>query len=220
MTLGLVAFVLFVGYWYFIFAPAPAAPRVLATKHLDDDVSYLEFDPGRDKPTVLVLHGALGNGRQIRQMTAYGFETGEFRVVYPDSKTGWTSDEIPKLAKFNAQYVFGYGLGGQMAFRLAAATETRAIAIVAATLTNEDLVPTARVMLVYGTKDRFAKSAAQKKTADFFVSHLGQGNVETHAIEGGGHTIPQGKFRFPRVLGPTVKTFDAIAAAREFFTGK
>ena len=46
---------------------------------------------------------------------------------------------------------------------------------------------------------------------------VGQAVVELYTIYGGGHVIPQSKFRFPRLMGETSKSFDAPQQAVSFF---
>lgn len=45
----------------------------------------------------------------------------------------------------------------------------------------------------------------------------GQTLVELYSIHGGGHVIPQPNFRFPRLMGKTSKSFDALQQAVSFF---
>jgi polyhydroxybutyrate depolymerase len=48
-------------------------------------------------------------------------------------------------------------------------------------------------------------------------SHDGAVVAELDALHGGGHTIPQPVFRFPRALGRTSSAFDASEAALDFY---
>lgn len=43
------------------------------------------------------------------------------------------------------------------------------------------------------------------------------GEVALYTVHGGGHTIPQSRYRFPRLIGPTETRFDAPAACWAFF---
>lgn len=45
----------------------------------------------------------------------------------------------------------------------------------------------------------------------------GESTVELYSIMGGGHVIPQQKFRFPRIMGKTTSNFDAPLEAVRFF---
>ncbi len=48
-------------------------------------------------------------------------------------------------------------------------------------------------------------------------SQAGQSMVELYTVAGGGHVVPQGKFRFPRINGKTATNLDTPAIAVAFF---
>lgn len=90
---------------WFLYAPAPAVPRLSGTVLRDSFAvdgrmrSYAFYAPARlapDPPLVLALHGSMGDAEQMRQATAYGFERladrDGFIVVYPEGFEGHWND--------------------------------------------------------------------------------------------------------------------------------
>jgi polyhydroxybutyrate depolymerase len=95
-------------FGYFVYSPAPEAPR-LSGKLIKETMeaggwkrTYLTYVPQglpQGAPLVVVMHGSDGNSARIRRATGYGFERladeHGFAVVYPDGYEGnWNGCNI------------------------------------------------------------------------------------------------------------------------------
>ncbi len=92
-------------FGWFLYAPAPAVPRLSASIHRDSirvggqTRSYAFYVPARvapNPPLVLALHSSMGNAQEMRRATAYGFERLAdrygFVVLYPEGYEGHWND--------------------------------------------------------------------------------------------------------------------------------
>jgi polyhydroxybutyrate depolymerase len=103
--LGVAVLLLAGAFGYFLYAPAPAVPRLSASIQRDGIRvggrmrGYAFYAPARlppNPPLVIALHGSMGNAEQMRQATGYGFERLAdrygFVVAYPEGYEGYWND--------------------------------------------------------------------------------------------------------------------------------
>lgn len=113
--LGILVLLLAGAFAWFLYAPAPAVPRLSASVQRDSMRvgermrGYVVYAPARlalNAPLVLALHGSMGDAEKMRRATAYGFERladqHGFVLVYPEGYEGHWND-CRKQAPFAAR---------------------------------------------------------------------------------------------------------------------
>lgn len=130
-TFGLIALVLAGLFYYYLYAPSPPEPplsgqllhHTLNIQSLNRDFSWYRPENLADgAPLIFVLHGSTRSGEQVRQSSAYEFDTladkHGFLVVYPDGyKNHWNdcrgsadyaanTEDIDDIAFFSGMIAF------------------------------------------------------------------------------------------------------------------
>lgn len=141
-------------------------------------------------------------------------------------------------------FVLGYSGGGHLAFRIALEAPELARGVTAfganlptieANLCRPRGTPPP-LMLVNGTADpinphgggevvtpsglRLGPVRSSEETAAYFRARASDPRaVESVTMEGGGHSVPGSASRFPPAAGPTIRSWEGIAEALDFFAG-